>query len=112
MNYIETLQKADINISSAGDNTVISAPTTDPNAYIAIDHINFVVNGTVTVQFKDGTTVYGGPYALAQGQGVTLENAMHNEHGIITLGVGNPFKMNLSAGVQVSGFIRYRIVNK
>lgn len=110
MNYLETLEKADINIASAGDNTVIAAP--GDGKYLVIDHINFIASSTVTVQFKDGTTAYGGSYSLVQGQSVVLENSMQNEHGVITMSNNAAFVMNLSGAVQVSGFIRYRIINK
>ena len=39
MEYSENLKKADISISSTGDNTIISAPA---SGYIVIDHINFI----------------------------------------------------------------------
>lgn len=106
--YTETLRKANISISGAGDNTIISAPTED-GQYIVIDHINFVPAGAVNVQLKDGTTAYGGLYSFAQNQGFVLENAAHNDDGVITLSPKTAFVMNLSAGVQVSGFIRYRL---
>ena len=108
--YHETLEKADINTSSSGDNTIIAAPST--GQYLAIDHINLLVNGVVTIQFKAGSTAYGGPYLMASGGALVLENSIHNEHGIITMPNATAFIMNLSAGVQVSGFVRYRIINK
>lgn len=107
--YAENLKKADINISSSGDNTVISAST---NGYIVIDHINLLTGGAVNVQLKDGSSVYGGAYQLTSNQAITLENTMQNEKGIITLTPGNAFIINLSAAVQISGFIRYRIIGE
>ena len=105
----ENLKKADINISSSGNNTVISAPT---NGYIVIDHINFIATSAVTVQLKDGTTNYGGAYPLDAKQAITLENATGDEHGVITLTPLNAFVINLSSAVQVGGFIRYRIIGE
>lgn len=110
MNYIETLEKADVSISAAGDNVVIAAP--GAGKYLAIDHINLVPNAAVTVQLKDGTTAYGGAYNFTANQGFVLENAIHNEHGVITLSDNSAFTINLGSAVQVSGFIRYRIINK
>jgi predicted metallo-beta-lactamase superfamily hydrolase len=107
MFYENALKKADINIATSGDNTIISAPTA---GYIAIDHINFIPTSAVTVQMIGGTTNYGGAYALDEKQAFTIENAIQNSHGIITLLPGEAFKLNLSGAVQVSGFIRYRIV--
>jgi urease alpha subunit len=105
--YENDLLKADINISTSGDNTIIAAPT---YGYIAIDHINFVPTSAVTVQLKSGTTNYGGAYPLDTKQAFTIENATHNPKGVITCGSAEAFKINLGSAVQVSGFVRYRIV--
>ena len=124
--YQEKILKQDINIASTGDNVVITIgsgemPTAWENGaeYIAIDHINLIPNAAVTVQFKDGATTdannatvpqanYGGAYSLNQYQGFVIENAIQSEQGIITLKRNHSFVINLSAPVQVSGFIRYR----
>ena len=112
----ERLLKADINISSGGDNTIIAPGSGDMPAawengaqFIAIDQINLVPSGAVTVQFKDGSTAYGGAYALSQNQGFVLENSMRHQDGVITLSPNKNFVINLGSGVQVSGFVRYRI---
>ncbi len=104
--YENNLQKADIDFATSGDHTVIAAPA---NGYIAIDHINFLPNSAVTVQLKDGSDNYGGAYYL-NNQALTLENASKNPKGVITLGAGEAFVMNTDAAVQVSGFVRYRVV--
>lgn len=105
--YENNLLKADISIAASGDNTIIAAPSA---GYIAIDHINFVPTSAVTVQLKQGTTNYGGAYPLDTKQAFTIENAILNDKGIITLKPGEAFVINLGAAVQVSGFVRYRIV--
>jgi len=105
--YENNLLKADINIASSGNNTVIAAPS---EGYIAIDHINFVPTSAVTVQLKSGTTNYGGAYPLDTKQAFTIENTILNPKGVITCGSKEAFVINLGAAVQVSGFIRYRIV--
>lgn len=128
MNYQETFRKQDINISASGDNVVITpgagempAGWDNPATYIVIDHINLVPNSAVVIQLKDGATTdanngtspqsnYGGPYSLGQNQAYTIENAVRNEHGIITLKPNHSFVINLGGAVQVSGFIRYRLV--
>ena len=107
--YQENLRKADVDIATSGDATIISAPT---EGYIAIDHINFLATTAVDVQLKDGSTDYGGLYGLAANQSVTLDNSMQNHKGIITLTPKTAFVMNLSANVQVSGFIRFRVVGQ
>lgn len=124
----EGLLKQDINISTAGDNVVITpgqgempAGWDNSGTYIAIDSINLIPAAAVTVQLKNGATTdanqgsvpqanYGGPYPFAQNQGFVLENAMENEHGVITLAPNKSFVINLSGGVQVSGFIRFRLL--
>lgn len=105
--YNENLRKADINIAASGDNTIIAAPTIAGN-YLAIDFIQFIPTAAVSVQFKDGSTAYGGPLPLDAKQALTTENAIGNEHGIITLSPNSAFVMNLDTAVQTGGFIRYR----
>lgn len=125
MQYIETLKKQDISISLAGDNVVIApgmgempAAWNQTGTYLAIDFISFVPTAGVVVQFKSGQASgegvqsnYGGAMTLATAQTLTWENAMHNEHGVITLNPGQSFVINLSAPVQISGMIRYRLIN-
>lgn len=110
MDYHETFEKADININTVGDNVIIPAP--GDGKYIAIDHINFIPAAALTLQLKDGVTNYGGAYPVTTLNGFVVENSCMNEHGIITLSNNSAFTMNLSAAIQVSGFVRYRIVNK
>lgn len=106
--YTGNLRKADISISTSGDNTVISAPST---GYIVIDFIAVLPTSAVTIQLKDGTTAYGGPLPLEAKQPFTFENTVHSDQGIITLSPGNAFVINLGGAVQVGGFIRYRVIN-
>lgn len=104
--FENNLLKADINFATSGDHTVIAAPAA---GYIAIDHINFLPNSAVTIQLKDGTTAYGGAYYL-NNQAFTIENSVKNPKGVITLTPGTAFVINTNAAVQVSGFVRYRVV--
>lgn len=106
-NYLGNLRTAVINISSSGENEIIPAPA---DGYIAIDHINFINTTAVSVTFKSGTTALSGTYPLADKQAVTLENSTHQEVGVITCARGQAFNMTLGSAVQVSGFIRYRVV--
>lgn len=123
--YNERLLKQDISINSSGDNVVITPgsgemPATFENkaVFIVIDHINFIAAGAVNVQLKSGKSSgegtqanYGGLYSLAQNQAVVLENAMQNaQDGVIRLAPNQSFVINLSSGVQLSGFIRYRLL--
>lgn len=108
MNYQEQLLVANIDISASGDNIIIAAPT--DGKYIAIDFISFFPTTAVTVQFKNGSTSVGGPLPLDAKQTITWENAMQNEHGVLTMSVNSAFIMNLGGAVQVGGLVRYRLV--
>ena len=121
MSFIETFRLQTINISASGDNNVINIgagnmPSGWDNSgtYIAIDFISFIPNGNVTVTLYAGSSASGtaltGPLSLVTGQPLTWENAVRNEHGIITVNPNQPFNINLSAPVQVTGMIRYRLV--
>ena len=105
----EDLLKADIDTSTSGDNTIISAPS---QGYIAIDFITMLPTSAVTVQMKDGATDYGGPLPLDAKQPFTFENVTGHDRGVITISNGNSFVINLSGAVQVGGFVRYRIVGQ
>lgn len=107
--YNEDLRKADINIATSGDNTIIAAPTVAGN-FLAIDFISFLPTTAVAVQFKDGTTAYGGPLPLDTKQALTWENSMKNQKGVITMSPNQAFVMNLGGNVQVGGVVRYREV--
>jgi hypothetical protein len=111
MNYIENLKKADISISTSGDNTIITAPTTTGN-YLAIDFISLIPTLANTIQLKSGTTNYGGAFSLDAKQALVFENAIHNEHGVITCAPNEAFVINLTSSQQVSGFVRFREVGQ
>lgn len=108
---LEKLYKADISIASAGNNTIIAAPS-GSGEYLAIDHINLIASGGNTVQLKTGSTSYGGAFALATSVPLVLDNATQNQDGVITCGVNEAFVINITGAVQVSGFVRYRIINR
>ena len=101
----EYLRKADIDIATSGNNTIIAAPTTAGN-YLAIDFISFLPTSAVTVQLKTGSTNYGGPLPLDAKQPVTWENVTEHTQGIITCAPNEAFVINLSGAVQVGGLIR------
>ena len=106
--YTGHLYKADIDIATSGDNTVIAAPST---GYIVIDFITLLPTSAVSVQMKDGATAYGGPLPLDTKQSFVYENTYHSDQGIITLSPGNAFVINLGAAIQCGGFVRYRVIN-
>lgn len=98
-----------IDISNSGDNTIISAPT---NGFIAIDHINFIPTSAVGVKFIKGTTDLSGTYPLDAKQALTLENPSDWGRGLQNTDAGEDFIINLDSAVQVSGFIRYRLIGQ
>ena len=107
--FQENQKNAVINISSSGDNSIISAPT---NGFIAIDHINFIPTSAVGVKFVHGSTDISGTYPLDAKQAVTLENPDGWAKGVMNTDPSEAFIINLDAAVQVSGFVRYRIVGE
>ncbi len=118
----ERLYHIPITFSGAGDNTVIGLSSGDLPAawdngatYIVVDHLNLIPNGAVTMTLNNGTVAEGqtalsGAYSLVANQGFVIENAIRNEHGILTLGPNRSLVINLSSGVQVSGFARVRLL--
>jgi hypothetical protein len=110
--FYEGQLKADINFATSGNHTIISIPAGAPaQTTIAIDFIMFVVAGATNIQFVDGSTNYGGALPLTTNQALVLENVYAETGGVITCSANNNFVINSSASVQVSGFVRYRLLN-
>ena len=101
-------QTASINISTSGDNTIISAPGANKN--LAIDFITLLPTTAVEIQMKTGSTNIGGPLPLDAKQPFTFENAPGHQRGIITCANNEAFIINLDSAVQCGGFLRYRIM--
>lgn len=121
INYFQEREnKADVNISAAGDNIIIAPGMSAPGVtgmpaawensaeYLAIDYLVIFPAQAVTLQLKDGTDNYGGAYQLAAQQPFILENAIHAEDGLLKLSPNRNLVINLSAPVQVSGFALFR----
>lgn len=106
--WSDKLYKADINQSASGDTTVITGVA---GKRIAVDFLIFRVEGTTTTQLKDGSTAYGGPHSWANAEGMTIENTIRNHDGVITLSAGQSLVLNSSAAVQISGWVRYRMLD-
>lgn len=102
-----------VNISSSGDNTIITAPaaTAAPGAYIAVDFMLILPTTAVTVTFKSGATSISGPLPLDAKQAITIDNANQAQYGTIKCGANENFIINLGGAVQVGGWINYRICN-
>lgn len=112
--YNETLEQAVVSFSATGDNTVIAAPGT--GKYLAIDFLQYIPSADVTITLYSGPqasgTAISGAMPLKANQANTIENAMHNEHGVITCNDNQSFNMFSTGSSTITGFIRYRIINK
>lgn len=106
----EKLYTAVISNNASGENTIIAAPSS--GQYIAIDHINLMPTTAVGVTLKSGSTALSGTYPLDALQSLVLDNAMQHDNGVITCADAEAFVINLSGAVLISGFVRYRIVNR
>lgn len=89
-----------IDISTSGDNTIITGTATKK---IRIYSLVFVSEGTVSITLKDGATAISGAMAFSANMGFS-ENFWPAP---ITLSSGNAFVINLSAAVAVRGFVIY-----
>ena len=93
-----------INISGAGENTIISGVT---GKRLILYALFFTVGGEVDITLKDGSTNISGPMsfgASAEPRGMVVSQM----HSPIELGEGNSFIINISVGVQVSGTVLYQ----
>jgi len=63
------------------------------------------------IQLKDGSTAYGGAYPIPAYGGFVFENPQRNHDGVITLSANAAFVVNMTVSTQVSGFVRYRILD-
>lgn len=107
--WTDRLLKANIDISTAATTEVIAAP--GAGKFIAIDWIGAQTNAANNVTLRDGSTAYGGLLPLASAGGFVFENTIKNRDGIITLTANTALNIVTSATTQLSGFVRYRIVN-
>lgn len=108
MAFDEKEKKADISIAVSGDSIIVSAP--GDGYYLAIDFVSLIPTTSVTVQFKTGSTNYGGPLPLDAKQALTWENSEGCQDGRITCGNNEAFVINLDGNVQVGGLVRYRVI--
>lgn len=114
MNYIETLENGVVNFNGTGDNTVIAAP--GAGKYLAIDFLAIVPSADVTLTIYSGPNASGtalsGAMPFKANQPIIAENAMHNEHGVITCNDNQSFNLYSTGSSTVTGWVRYRIINK
>lgn len=97
-----------VDTTTSGDNTLIAAP--GAGHFIAVDFIYLHPSGGgQTLIVKSGSTTRF-TMVLDDNQPITFENAMHDPEGVITCADNEALVLNLSAGTQVTGYIKYRIV--
>lgn len=98
-----------LSISTSGSQEVIAAPGAGKR--IAIDHINLIVTSAVTLTFYSATNALSGAYPFDTKQAMVLENTTSDPEGVIACNDNEAFNITLGGAVQVSGFIKYRILN-
>jgi len=97
-----------IDEATSGDKVLIAAPS---KGFLVVDHIDIIPESAVDIAFKTGTTALTGTYAFDAKQGFVQENPSEWQDGIYTCKNEEAFIMNLGSNVQVSGYIKYRIMN-
>lgn len=98
-----TPQFAVINVSSSGDNTIVSAVTS--KVIVVLSYV-IVADGAVAAKFLNNTagTAVTGAMSLAANGGVA---APFSPAGHFVSGSGQPLVLNLSAAVGVRGHLTY-----
>jgi hypothetical protein len=114
MNYLDTLESVAVSFSATNDNIVIAAP--GAGKYLAIDFLMFVPSADVTLTLYKGThaagTALSGALPFKANQPIIIENAIKNEHGVITCDDNLSFNIYSSGSSTITGLCRYRIINK
>lgn len=99
---------AAIDFADSGDNEIIAAPSA---GRIAVDHIHFIPEAAATLIIKNGNTNLEGPENFDPQQAKTMENVTQNYEGIYTCSPETALNINSDGTVQVSGYVRYRIID-
>jgi hypothetical protein len=103
------LQRAAINFSGSGDNTLVAALTVPANSgmaapFMKIWEVAVDVAGATNLTFKDGTGAITGAMPMTA-NGAIYEGKTDTPHYVIS--PGNAFVLNSSQAVQVSGWVIY-----
>lgn len=98
----ENVKYLPIDEADAGDTTLVTPAT---GKRIRVINYLLVSAGTVAVSFKQGTTAVTGAMPLIANTGVSFPG---DENGPAFQGARSAaIKLNLSAGIQVSGHLAY-----
>lgn len=107
---------AEINSSTAGDVTVIAAPT---KGHIEIDHLEIMPTGganTVIVKLAgtasaaNATPMERFEYAFDDNQAYVFDNT--TDRSMLECKEATAFYINLSASTKVTGWVSYRVVGE
>lgn len=100
------LRSAAVNVSSSGNNTIVAGIS---GVSIVVLQYWLVAAGAVSVTWQtSGGTVKDGPMPFAANGGYAPS---FNAKGYYALPLGEGLVLNLSAAVQVGGFVRYLIMS-
>jgi hypothetical protein len=98
-------QELTLDVAASGNTTLIVG---DVARTIRVYGLFFVVASAVDVKFLDGATAMTGPMAMSGNGSFALEPSSEPTlEPWFTATVGNDFKINLSAAVQLSGRLYY-----
>ena len=104
---------APIDVSTLGDNVLITNPTTDP-AWAYIKQIEVIPEAAVRMTFKavhpvNGDRVFTGDALYQSGQGFIFESFDGQAPYVFELHQGENLVLELSAGVACKGFVNYTL---
>jgi hypothetical protein len=93
-----------ISTNSSGPTRLVAAPT--GNRFIRVLGYKVIAGGSVLVKFQSGATDLTGADDLGAGTGSVAPVSVE---GWFDTNIGDDLNINLSAGVQVSGHLKYAI---
>lgn len=103
---VENPIRASVSISSAGSNTIVTAPTSP--AYLVVDYLLLVPASQTTIQVLSGSTALTGIMSIAQYGMLKIDNVTMADEGILKCAAGEALNISLGGAVTVTGFVVYR----
>ena len=108
MPFSDKQYSAVISCASIGANTLIEAPSA---GRIVIDHIHAIPEAATTMTLTSGSTALTGVENYDPQQAFTFENPDEWRDGVFTCGFKEALVLTLGSAVQVSGYVKYRILD-
>lgn len=106
LNFVQNCRQAPVNISAAGDNLVLS----NAQGPLTIYGLTIVAGGAVNLILKNGTaTAMTGPMPLVTDGSIDFIPTFERYTVGSGTGTAGGFYINLSAAVQVSGTVYYKL---